>query len=147
LGTVHLIRNKAGDAEKAYRRAIEARPAFGLALLNLGRFLASQKKFEEAVEHLTRAVELQPQSAEANLLVGEAYLQLKKGSKAVGYLNEAMRLDPIGKAGAHLRLAALYNAAGMKDKAALEYEQSLTKKPDYAEREKLQQYIKDNKRP
>jgi hypothetical protein len=57
LGTVHLLRDKAGEAEKAYRRAIEARPAFGLALLNLGRVLASQKKFEEAVEPLTRAVE------------------------------------------------------------------------------------------
>jgi Tfp pilus assembly protein PilF len=61
-------------------------------------------------------------------------------------LNEAIRLDPIGKASAHLRLAALYNAAGMKDKAALEYEQFLMKRPDFSEREKLRQYVKNNKK-
>ena len=37
-------------------------------------------------------------------------------------------------ADAHLRLAMLYNGAGMKDKAAAEYEQFLKKKPNYPER-------------
>ena len=68
-----------------------------------------------------------PKSATANYFLGEAYLALKKGSKAVGYLNEALKLDPIGMADAHLRLAALYNLAGYKDRAAAEYEQFLTK--------------------
>jgi hypothetical protein len=35
----------------------------------------------------------------------------------------------------------------MKDKAAAEYEQFLKKKPDYADRKKLEQYISDNKKP
>jgi len=46
---------------------------------------------------------------------------------------------------AHLRLAALYNGVGMKDKAAAEYEAFLKKKPDYPDRKKLQQYITANK--
>ena len=79
--------------------------------------------------------------------LGEAYLQMKKGSKAVGYLNEALKLDPIGMAEAHLRLAALYNGAGMKDKAAAEYELFLKKRPDFADRKKLEQYIAANKKP
>jgi Tfp pilus assembly protein PilF len=78
--------------------------------------------------------------------LGEAYLQIKKGSVAVGYLNEAIRLDPQGKADVHLRLALLYNAAGMKDKAAIEYEEFLKKRPNYAERKKLEQYITENKK-
>ena len=49
-------------------------------------------------------------------------------------------------ADAHLRLAALYNAAGMKDKAALEYVQFLAKKPDHAEKKRLRQYITENKK-
>jgi Tfp pilus assembly protein PilF len=91
-------------------------------------------------------VQVHPGSSDAQYLLGESYLQIKKGSKAVGYLNEAIRLDPIGKADAHLRLAALYNGAGMKDRAAAEYEQFLAKKPDYADKKKLEQYIKDNKK-
>jgi tetratricopeptide (TPR) repeat protein len=144
LGTVQLLRNNFEEAEKSYRRAIEERPTFTLALLNLGRLLSAQKKYEAAIEPLTEAVKSSPTSADANFLLGEAYLQMKKGSKAVPYLTEAAKL---GKAEAHLRLAALYNAAGMKDKAAAEYEQFLKKRPDYKERKVLEQYISDNKKP
>jgi Tfp pilus assembly protein PilF len=38
------------------------------------------------------------------------------------------------KAEAHLRLAALYNATGLKDKAAIEYEEFLKKKPDHQQK-------------
>ena len=40
----------------------------------------------------------------------------------------------------------LYNAAGLKDKAVVEYEEVLKKKPDYADRKKLEQYISENKK-
>ena len=143
LGTVHLMRNDVAEAEKAYRRALAERPAFSLALLNLGRLLVAQQKYEAAVEPLTRAVEIHPTSPDANRLLGEAYLQMKKGSKAVPYLNEAARL---GRADAHLRLAALYHAAGMKDRAAAEYRQFLDKEPKHPDREKLQRYIEENKK-
>ena len=144
LGTVQLMRNNIEEAEKAYRRAIQERPTFTLALLNLGRVLSAEKKYEEAIEALAEAVKSSPTSADANFLLGEAYLQIKKGSKAVPYLNEAARL---GKADAHLRLATLYNAVGLKDKAAQEYEQFLKKRPDYKDRKSLEQYISDNKKP
>ena len=116
-------------------------------MINLGKLRLARKNFEGAIDTLSLAIKEQPLSADANFLVGEACLQIKKGSKAVGYLNEAIRLDPIGKAEAHLRLAALYKGAGLKEKAALEYEQFLAKRPDHPEKEALQQYIKANKKP
>ncbi len=91
-------------------------------------------------------MEVKPTSADANYYLGEAYLQIKKGSKAVGYLNEAIKLDPVGRAEAHLRLATLYNAVGMKDKAAIEYEEFLKKKPDYPDRKSCRDYIAANKK-
>jgi tetratricopeptide (TPR) repeat protein len=144
LGTVQLMKNNAEEAEKDYRRAIQERPTFLLAFLNLGRLLSVQKKYEAAIEPLSEAVKLSATSAEANFMLGEAYLQIKKGSKAVVYLTDAAKL---GKAEAHLRLATLYNAAGMKDKAALEYVEFLKKRPDYKDRKTLEQYISDNKKP
>jgi tetratricopeptide (TPR) repeat protein len=143
LGTIYLIQEKSADAEKAYLSALEAKPTFALALLDLGKLMASQKRFQDAIDPLTRAVTAQPQSAETNLLLGEAYLQVRKGSKAIPYLNEASRL---GRPEAHLRLAWLYNAAGMKDKAAVEYEEFLKKKPAYSDRKKLEEYIGANKK-
>lgn len=147
LGTAYLLKDALADAEASYQKAVEVRPKFFLASVALGRVYLSEKKFNEAVEILNRAVQLQPQSADANQLLGEAYLQIKKGSLAVGYLNEAIRLDPQGKADIHLRLALLYNNAGMKDKAAAEYEAFLKQRPDYKDKKKLEQYISENKKP
>jgi len=145
LGTVYLLQEKLTDAEKAYSNAIEIRPGFFLGLMNLARLRLMQKNYEGAVEPLTAAVNAHPTSADANYYLGEAYLQIKKGSKAVGYLNQAIKLDPIGKADVHLRLATLYIAVGMKDKAALEYEEFLKKRPDYHNAKKLRDYIEANK--
>jgi tetratricopeptide (TPR) repeat protein len=105
-----------------------------------------QKQYEPAIDALEKAVKARPTSADANHFLGESYLQIKKGSKAVGYLYEAIRLDPQGKADVHLRIAALYHGAGLKQKAALEYEQFLAKRPDYSDKKRLQQYIADNKK-
>jgi tetratricopeptide (TPR) repeat protein len=143
LGTVYFAQEKFDDAEHAYLQAIAARPASVRALLNLGRLRSTQKKFAEAIEPLTKAVELQPASGDANLLIGECYLQVRKGSKAIPYLNEAAKL---GRPEAHLRLGWLYNAAGMKDKAAVEYEEYLKKNPDHPDRNKLKEYIHTNKK-
>lgn len=139
LGTLHFVKEDFAEAEKAYTAAIGANPSYAVAQLNLGKLRSHLQKYEAAIEPLTRALQAQPQSAEANLLLGEAYLKLKQGSKAVPYLNEAAKR---GRPDAHLRLAWLYDAAGLKGKAAAEYEEFLKKKPDYSDRKKLEDYIR-----
>jgi Flp pilus assembly protein TadD len=146
LGTAYLARQAFDAAEKSYLSALKVRPEFLLANLNLGRLYFLEKKFENSVAVLIRAIGIQPPSADAYYFLGEAYLQLRKGSAAVGCLNEALRLDPQGNARAHLRLALLYHGAGMRDKAVREYEQFLKKKPDYPDRQKLENYIAENKK-
>jgi tetratricopeptide (TPR) repeat protein len=143
LGTAQLFQEQYAEAEKSYQRASEAKPDLALPLVNLGRLRVLQKNYEGAVEALSKAVALKPPSADANFLLGESYLQLKKGSKAVAYLEEAARL---GRPDARLRLATLYNAVGLKDRAAAEYEQYLKEKPDAPDRKKLEQYVKENKK-
>ena len=146
LGTVYLMQQDFGKAESAYERSCEVNPSFFQSFFNLGKLRLSQKRFEAAVEPLTQSVKLKPNSAQANYLLGEAYLQLKKGSIAVIHLNEALKLDPYGMAQVHLRLARLYNAAGLKSKAAEEYEAFLKKRPDYPDRKTLEQYITQNRK-
>ncbi|HEY8225795.1 MAG TPA: tetratricopeptide repeat protein [Pyrinomonadaceae bacterium] len=147
LGNVYLLQSKYAEAETEYLHAFDLRPDYFPALLNLGRVELAQQKYDVAVEVLNRAVKLRPTSPETNYFLGESYLQLKKGSLAVGYLKEALRLDPKGMAEVHLRLALLYNAAGMRDKAAAEYEAFLKQRPDYQDRKKLEDYITTNKKP
>ncbi len=147
LANVHLVQSKFTESENEYLRAIDLHANFFPALINLGRLEAGQQKYDVAIEILNRAIKSRPESAEANRLLGECYLQIKKGSLAVTYLNEALRLEPQKMVEVRLRLALLYNAAGMKDKAATEYEQFLKAKPDYPDRKKLEKYIADNKKP
>ena len=147
LGTVYLLKQNFDEAEKAYLSSIEQNPKFFLGLMNLGRLRVIRKNYEGAIEPLTAAVTEQPGSADANYYLGESYLQIKKGSKAVGYFYEALKIDPVGKAEAHLRLATLYNAVGLKDKAAIEYADFLKKVPNYPDKKKLEDYISANKKP
>ena len=146
LANVHFLQKKVVEAENEYLRAIDAHSGFFLALLNFGRLQLFRKQFDVAINVLSQAVTLRPDSAPANYFLGQAYLQTKRGSAAVTFFEEALRLDPDGMAEVHLQLALLYHRAGMKDKAAAEYEHFLQKKPDYSERKKLKEYIDANKR-
>lgn len=146
LGTALFLAKDNGEAEKAYLRSLELQPAFILTLLDLGKLRLEQKNFDGAVEVLTKAASLPPASAEVNYFLGEAYLNLKKGSKAVAHMNEAIKIDPIGKAEIHLRIAEIYDAVGLKDLAAAEYERFLEKRSDSPEKKKLQRYISQNKK-
>lgn len=144
LGTIHYSAKRNDDARAAYKKALELKPDYFLASLNLGRLELSQKQFDPAIAALLKAVESDAASADANHLLGEAYLQNRKGSVAVGYLNKAIELAPVEKAELHLRLAALYNGAGLKDRAALEYKAFLGKVKDHPDKAKFEQYIKEN---
>jgi tetratricopeptide (TPR) repeat protein len=146
LGTVLFAQGNQGEAEKTFKRALEEQPSYPPALLNLGKLNYNQKNYETAITTLSQLISAHPESAEARRFLGESYLRIKKGSLAVRELEEAARLDPAGQAEAHLSLAALYDAAGYKDRAAVEYEKFLAKKPDYPEKKKLEKYIRDNKK-
>ena len=141
LGTIYFIQKNLAEAEASYAEALKLNADFLLALISLGRLRIVRKNFEGAIVVLTHAVEVEPASPQANYFLGEAYLQKRLGSKAVPYLNRAIKLDPVGMAEAHLRLAALYNARDLKDRAAAEYEAFLKQRPDYPDRKKLREYI------
>jgi len=144
LGSIYYSNKKYADAAPAYLKALELKPEFTLARVNLGKLELSQKNIDKAIEILTKAVELDAKSADANHYLGEAYLQAKKGSLAVGFLNKAVELAPVAKAEIHLRLAALYIGAGLKDRAAAEYSAFLKKVPDHVDKSKFEQFVRDN---
>jgi tetratricopeptide (TPR) repeat protein len=144
LGSLYFTANKPTEAKDAYTHALTLKPDFAPALLNLGKLQISQKEPDAAVETLTKALAVAPESADVNQFLGEAYLQARKGSKAVTYLNKALELAPLEKAEIHLRLGALYNAAGAKPLAASQYKMFLEKVPTYPQKGELEKYITEN---
>ncbi|MBK9164010.1 MAG: tetratricopeptide repeat protein [Acidobacteria bacterium] len=144
LGTVLMTQKKYEDATAAFERAIALKPGYEKALTNYGSMALGQKDFAKAEELLKRAVAADPNSADANHYLGETYLQTKRGSLAVSFLNKAIELAPVAKANIHLRLAALYDAAGLKPRAADEYRAFLEKVKDHPDRQRLIKYIEQN---
>lgn len=144
MGTVYFRNNALDNAEACYFKAIELKKDYFVALLNLGKLYYSRKQFDNSILVLSNAVKAKADSAESYHYLGESYLQSKRGSLAVPALNEALRLAPVEKAELHLRLASLYDGAGLKDKAVAEYKAFLQKRPDYPEKAQLEKYIADN---
>lgn len=144
LGTVYFRANDLSNAEACYFKAIELKKDYFAALLNLGKLYLERKQPDEAILVLSNAVASTPSSADARHSLGEAYLLAKKGSLAVAQLNEAIRLAPDEKAEVHLRLASLYDAAGMKSKASAQYVMFLKKRPDFSGKKQLEKYIADH---
>jgi tetratricopeptide (TPR) repeat protein len=145
LGTNFFITKTFFEAESCYLKALQLKPDYVVAMINLGRLRIVNKNLNGAIEVLDRAVKLEPTSPEANYFLGDAYLEAKLGSKGVPYLNAALKLDPAAMADAHLLLAALYNATGLKDKAAAEYAAFLKQRPNFSDRKRLEAYISANK--
>ena len=144
IGTISFKSKANENAEKAYLKAIELKKDYFVALLNLGKLYFSDKKFDNAILVLSNAVKVKDDSADAHHFLGESYLQVKKGSLAVGELNKAITLAPAEKADLHLRLAALYDAANLKPRAAEEYKLFLAKRPDHPDKKKFEKYIEEN---
>ncbi|MCA1617989.1 MAG: tetratricopeptide repeat protein [Acidobacteria bacterium] len=146
LGSAHNSLGNAAESEHSYKRALALRPDLLGAAVNLGRLYALGKDFGRAAEVLKPAVEKYPDSADAHFLLAEAYLQTGKYDESATHFREALRLDPKGKAEAHLRLAALLSAAGRKAEAAAELKQFLEKNPNHPNREKFEEYIRQNRK-
>ena len=144
LGTAYFNEGKMSEADAAYGKALDLMPEYIVALINRGKLQLVQNNFENAIATFSSAVKADPANADAYHYLGESYLRIKLGSKAVAPLNEAIRLAPIEKAELHLRLAALYNAAGAKEKAAMEYKLFLQKMPNHPDKDKLTKYINEN---
>jgi tetratricopeptide (TPR) repeat protein len=104
------------------------------------------KKSDKAIEVLKAAYAIEPDSADVNHFLGEAYFQIRKGSLGVPLMKRAIEIDPNGKAELHLRIAALYNAAGRERPSCERVQTFLQKRPDHPDRKRMEKYISENQK-
>lgn len=147
LGILCFLTEDQPAALASFRKALSLNPDYVPMLLNLGNLELLVHTYPEAIEHLGRAVIFEPDLAEAHYLLGEAYLQVKRGSKAVEHFSRALELEPLKLADGHLRMAALYRAAGYVELAVREYRRFLAKRPRSPRRTALEQYIASQQDP
>lgn len=93
---LHLSFDKKDDAEKHYRRALEIRPTFSEAKVNLGNLYLDQGRLDEAIglyeQALNDMLYATPYIAEANL--GWAYFKKGNTTQALEHLRAAVTTNP-----------------------------------------------------
>lgn len=83
-----------GNAEAAYRRAIELAPDARMAYHNLGIVLMEARRISEALAAFKTALELDPTVADIYVNISSAYQSQRQYEKALTYLNQGYKCDP-----------------------------------------------------
>ncbi len=134
-----LLCNVKGNVEEGMAhltRVLELDPDNAFAHHDLGMALLPQRKFDQAVKHLSEALRRMPQGAskQYNVLdmhhnLGLALFYCRKFKESTVHLSQAVRLAPDnGKI--HYDLAASLAAEGKNEEALSYYSKALSLKPD-----------------
>jgi Tfp pilus assembly protein PilF len=141
LGTIHYQTKRFSEAEKYFRRALEAEPEAYEPLVNLGGVLVTMEQLDEAYKYNLYAVLRRPKDALANSQLGMTYFGLGKYDLAERYLLEARRLDPGHFSHPQLLLAEIYIRRGQNAAAADQLEDFLRRHPDWPRANAVRQSI------
>lgn len=96
-------------AEREFRRAIAASPAYALGHHDYAWLLVAMGRFDEAVSEITIARDLDPLSPLANADVGWVYLRARRYDEAIAQIERTLEIEPgLSQAYACLELAYMY---------------------------------------
>jgi tetratricopeptide (TPR) repeat protein len=132
LAVAHHRAGRIADAERIYRRVLEADPEQPDALHLLGVIAASRQELGEAIALLTRAIAAAPDSAACHNALGTAQRAAGAIEEAIRSYRRALTLDP-RRAELATNLAAALLEQGDLEEAARTIEQALDLDPDYVD--------------
>jgi tetratricopeptide (TPR) repeat protein len=133
LGTVAYQSHQYSEAERYFRKALEANPEAFEPLVNLGGVLLNLQRPREALGYNQSAVRRRPNDALANSQLGLNYFDLDQLGLAETSLRTAIRLDPAHFSHPQLTLAEIYLRRGDLAAAAEQMEDFLRRHPDSAQ--------------
>ena len=96
LGTIYYRQRRFVEAERYYKEAITADPAYPLAEFNLGNLYDEQGRLNEAFDHYRRALALNPQYADAHFNLALLCERTGDPLKAVHHWKCYLKLDRSG---------------------------------------------------
>jgi hypothetical protein len=94
LGNLLLLARQPGEAEAAYRKAVELDPQKTSALFNLGLLEQQHGKNREAQRLYEQVLKLEPRHAWAHYQLGTVYERKGEKARAVRSYAQAFALDP-----------------------------------------------------
>ena len=133
LGAAYERKGRFAEAERQFRRVLDARPDFAPALNYLGYMWAERgENLLEAIDLVSQAVEIEPENGAYIDSLGWAYYQLGRYEEARGHLEKAAAL--VGEDAVVLEhLGDVYVAVGELELGRLHYQRALALGDDNAE--------------
>jgi tetratricopeptide (TPR) repeat protein len=128
-GNQHIDQGDFAGAERCYRNAITANPAYAQAHNNLGLTLKELGQLGMAREHLLRAAALDPTLYQAQLNLGEIAREQGELQIAAGYFERCLAIAPDDE-DALLSLVYVLFRSKQSDKAKRLLDEALVKNPD-----------------
>ncbi|CAB3781545.1 tetratricopeptide repeat protein [Pararobbsia alpina] len=94
LGVLRHQQGRNDEAVVLLRRAVELRPRFGGAHLNLGNAWKALRQFEKAQASYRAAIAVQPEFAHAHFNLANTLVTLDKHEEAIDHFEQALHLQP-----------------------------------------------------
>lgn len=132
LGTIAYQTGQYEEAERDFRKSLEADPDAYAPLVNLGGVLINLANWKEALEYNRRAFLKSPGDALANSQLGMAYFYSGQLDLAEKYLTAAKQIDPAHFSHPQALLAQIYLRRNQPEAAIAEWEDLLKQHPDLA---------------
>ena len=115
-----------------YLKAIELKPGYADAYINLGIAYQKQNNYTKAIQIWEKAIELKPDDADAYYNLGNAYKDQDNLIKAVQMWEKAIELKP-DDADAYINLGIAYGKQDNYTKAIQMWEKAIELNPDDAD--------------
>jgi tetratricopeptide (TPR) repeat protein len=131
LGTIAYQGRRFQDAERYFRKALDADGSAFEPLVNLGGVLLTTGKLDEALDFNLYAVLARPHDALANSQLGMTYFAVNNLDLAQKYCEIARGLDPAHFSHPQLTLAEIHLRRNERAQAADELEDFIRRHPDW----------------
>ncbi len=122
MGLIYQGKLDTFRAERAFKRASELRPDWGIPYYNLG-LLYRQQRTEGAVESFERAATLDNKNASTFTALGDEYFTREMWEKAVEAYRKAVALEPADES-LRTKLGHALYSHGQRDEANKEYQRA-----------------------
>ena len=118
------------DSEALWTHTLACTTRNATAHNNLGRLLADQGRYDEAIRQLQKALEIDPDLAVAHGNLGYALADRGQVDEAIAEFQTAMKIDP-DDATTHYNLGLVLADRGQLDEAIAHFRKALEINPDY----------------